>query len=408
MKVSKWITSLALCCSVTAVVGFLTIIPAQSHNSCDIRYRHNEISCSHSGINPYHIWNRTLTSDVYTGISRPDLNAVPEEGKKHVHAYPPWHTTFFWFYGWFSQNTCVVSMFVFNCLAFLIALFYFRRYVTSRSFLFWGCLLMGLSGPFVSVLVTGNYGCLLLLLTICLYETLKRDKQVLAGILWAGIMIKPQVGILYFWPLFWQKKYLTIGVAIAICLVATFWPASVYHESPLELILQVSQLGNSDIPTNTASFSGFAYRLIGCKGPFVWMGFCFLICCLCSYAVRNTPFWFMRVIPVLIIFPYWTYSQGHDYMISWPLYLILGVYISSLDGKIKKNPTFIWMSAIGLIVSTFYMYGWSFVMQMKWVCPAGLGWIYHTCKFLNTGCMVLLMYYIVLFQGASKREQHLL
>lgn len=73
----------------------------------------------------------------------------------------------------------------------------------------------------------GNYGFILLLFSVLMYESLVRGKQIYAGLSWAIMMIKPNVSILFFWPLLFQKKYVAIGVAIAIFLLATLWPAYV-------------------------------------------------------------------------------------------------------------------------------------------------------------------------------------
>ncbi len=396
MKASNKVNRiLGILCLITASIGLLLVIPSFKHNFCDIRLRHNEVSCSHTGVNPFKIYNRDITSTVYTGYARPDLNCYPEPNKKIVHAYPPWHTTFFWWFGWLPQNYVVMLMSLFNVLAFLGVLFYFKRFLSKETdaLLFWGCLLMGLATPFSGVFVTGNYGCLLLVLSVCMLEALARNKQCLAGIAWSLMMIKPQVGVLLFWPLFWGRKFITIGVAVLICVVVTLWPAHIYDESPLTLILQISQLGNTDIKSNTASFIGLSYKYLGDYGVFIWMAFCVVLCGILSYCVRKSPSWIFRIVPVLLIFPYWTYSQGHDYVVLWPLYVLIAFYLmSAKDMDVSAYQYKGAVVLIGIMIAChFYMNCWSFVTLSGWIDPSGLGCIYHLAKYVNSLCVFLFM-----------------
>ncbi len=391
MKASKWI-AFGICCWIVGLIGFLTFKPYyDAHQFCDIRYRHNEISCSHTGVNPFRIWNHEIESDKYQGISRPDFKKTIQQNKLFVHAYPPWHTTFFWFYGWMTQNTCVAIVMLLCVASFVFGITYFKKYSPNKAdekIFFWGLLIMGLANPSASLFSTGNYGCLLLLASILLVEMLRRNCDVVSGVLWAFMMIKPQVGLLFFWPIIMQKKYLTVGVAIIVCLLATLWPAYVYGESPLTLILQTSQIGAPYIKADKAHLIGFAYKSMGENGIIVWMGICFLVCGLLSYLLRRRSSWLIRIMPVLLIFPYWTYSQGHDYLVLWPLYILFSyslIYRERIGVSLREYHVLLTI-AITVMILTFYKNGWGFVTLMKWIDPSGLGWSYRLCEYLELGC----------------------
>ena len=74
---------------------------ADGRFGCDLRLRRNEIRCAHQGVNSFRIWTRETTLSGFTPITRPDMENLPRApGDAVVHAYPPWHTAMFYFYGW--------------------------------------------------------------------------------------------------------------------------------------------------------------------------------------------------------------------------------------------------------------------------------------------------------------------
>lgn len=77
----------------------------------DLRFRRDEIRCAHQGVNSFRIWNREISLKGFTPLDRPDMPNV-ERGKddRYVHAYPAWHTCFFYFYGWMPEHICIVLM----------------------------------------------------------------------------------------------------------------------------------------------------------------------------------------------------------------------------------------------------------------------------------------------------------
>ena len=78
----------------------------------DLQLRRNEIRCAHQGVNSFRVWTREVVVPGFTPYGRPDMEKVERanESDATVHAYPPWHTAFFWFYGWLPWVLCVSLM----------------------------------------------------------------------------------------------------------------------------------------------------------------------------------------------------------------------------------------------------------------------------------------------------------
>lgn len=400
MKVSKHaLAVVAFLLTLFLVVTYGTVL-FERHTYCDLKYRQNEVSCSHASVNPFLIWNREVSSEHYKGIGRPDFPFDPNPAKLGVHAYPPWHTTFFWFYGWLSRDFLLALMTGIYLVCCALFALYLNRWAPASPVNRWNyftILFLGIGTAVAGCFGCGNYGCLLLLFSIILHWAQIRGWTLVAAIVWALLMIKPQVGVLFFWPFFWNRQYRTILLAMTICLAATLWPAYVYHTSPIELILQVPMIGKPYIGDNAATLVGMARKVLGPVGTPLWMGGCFVVCGVLSFLLRKSPSWAVKLLPPVLIFPIWTYAQGHDLTLHWPFYFLLaeslfgrGPYTWSANELkwLKVALCYLLFSAIPMIV-------WDFSTQLRWFDPSGLGWIYRLTSYsrllvlcLTTLCFV--------------------
>ncbi len=383
MKVNEYIkivlhSLFALACvALIAVASISFYRHARSAGSFnDLKLRYHEVCCSHTGVNPFHIWNQTIMSDKYKGIPHPDYKYDESPNKFEVHAYPAWHTTFFWFYGFISENVCVVLMSTFQIFVFIGGFIYFRRFFSSTSSVFFclGVLLFLFIYPFLISLHQGNYGGLLLLLSIMFYESLKRKHEIVAGIIWGVMMIKPQVALLLFLPLLFSRKYLTISVAVIICICATLIQSFVYKESPIDLILQIPEIGRPYVGNNAGVISLALNKCFGVNGVFVGMCVGFLICAILSYRLRNQSSWFIRLFPAFALFPLWTYSYAYDLPAQWMVFVVMSAWlIQNLRNKwFMCKVVFLWI----LIFSSLYFLFLKFVMQDT----SGIGWRFYLAQ----------------------------
>jgi len=290
----------------------------------DLTLRHNEIECIRTGVDPFDIFERTISSKEYRGIFRPDKPEEPQDDRKIVHSYPAWHMAFFWWNNFVSRNICIVIMLFVNiCSLVWVCRWLAKKYQRSdtvhlvQDILF---LLVMMLFPFFFVFEALNYGLLLTGCLLLLFLALQSKYEILAGIAYAFIMIKPQIGVVLLLPLFLNKWYKTIAVAAAICVAGTLFTAGELNKSPLELILQIPSIG---APFYKGFFSSLAIMTFGDAGEFVSMGVFILIAAAGCYFVRNAEEIWMRFLPALAIIPFWTYSLQYDWFIVLPCYLYL-------------------------------------------------------------------------------------
>ena len=90
--------------------------------------------------------------------------------------------------------------------------------------------------------------------------------------------------------------------------LATLWPAAVYRESPLALILQIPEIGKPYLHVTAGTIPNAICALAGEGGVLAWGALCVLACAALSFLTQSAPCWLLRCVPALIVFPVWTYS----------------------------------------------------------------------------------------------------
>lgn len=329
MKQNRWlwlrIVLMAVCVLLLGIdVGNYAWHTWKERFACDLTLRYYEIECIRTGVDPFDIFERTISSEEYVGIFRPDKPEEPRNGRKVVHSYTAWHMAFFWWNNFVPRNLCIVLMLTAN----IGSLAYVCKWISKKyrrsdtihliqDMLFLGVLMLY---PFFCVFETLNYGLLLTGGLLLLFLALQCKYEILAGIAFAFIMIKPQVGVVLLVPLFFSKWYKTIAVAAAICIIGMLFTAGKLNKSPIELILQIPLIG---APFYKGFFTEMAFNAFGPVGGFVSMGVFILIAAVGCFLVRNAEEIWMRFLPALAIIPFWTYSMHHDWLIFFPCLIFI-------------------------------------------------------------------------------------
>ena len=290
----------------------------------DLRLRRSEIRCAHQGVNSFRIWNREVERPGFVPLSRPDREDVPRApGTAIVHAYPPWHTILCYFYGWLPETMCLSVMSVLLGLSLCLVASECTRLSKARFE----------NGGLVSAVVLSlilcyvcrgyvmlNYGVFSLVAFLLMNKALEKGHDVAAGLCWAVMMVKPQVGFLFVWPLFWHRRYVAIVTATVVCLGATFLASLILHESVIDLILQLPQIGQ---PYAGYSMSRFVQPFLGKNAMFLVMLAFFVLTGLLSWFVRRREDFLFTCIPVVAAIPLWTYCLAYDYVILLPAFVFL-------------------------------------------------------------------------------------
>lgn len=290
----------------------------------DCILRHNEVSCIHTGVDPFDIFERKIESDEFYGYRRPDKPNEPGNGRKLVHSYPPWHMALFWWYGYVSTNVCIAIMIgVYACSLVWICIWTSKRihapdrihYVQNVLFLLVMTIFL-----FSNICWTLNYGVLLLGCSLLLYTAIECKQDIFAGIMFSFIMIKPQVGVLFVFPLLFGKRFKVIVIAGVICVLETLFISWQLNKSPIELILQIPQIS---APFHKGFFANFAIKVFGSYGQYISMGVFAAIVFAGCFLVRNAEDIWVRFLPTVAFVPFWTYSQNHDWLVALPCYLYI-------------------------------------------------------------------------------------
>lgn len=392
---------LALGLAITAIALALggVVINHTLQEPGDLRYRYNESLCAHSGVNPFKIWNHEATSAEFKGMGRPDKEFDADGAKLVVHAYPPWHVVYTWFYGWLPFPFVVGIMYFISGLA-LAGLFASLKGCevgngdAHDSWLYWAWMGVWLLPPTISCLTWGQYGIISAGLLAVLILGVKRDAQVLAGVAWGLMMIKPQMATLFFFPLLFAKKYKAIMVALAMSAVATIVLACHYGESPIALILQVPQIG---APYETSAIYAHLPPAIARVVKAGWLVVCIGLCGWLSWRVKDETNYICRFAPAALIFPYWMYSQWHDQIVTWPLVVVMAGFIwryLNSENRYARMGITIYVG-LTILVGLFAAL-WNIFVGMEIFNPAGRGWIYQmfslpmSALHFALGCIALL------------------
>ena len=343
-------------------------------HACDFSLRWNECQCAHMGINPFKIWNREVAVPGFKALSRPDMIDVAGQPEDLiVHAYPAWHMLFFWWYGWFSKLFCMCVM---------SALF------GAGLMLLWGeckkeiktCDLVGsVALCFIGVVMMRrcvlcfgslNYGLLIVAGSVLLFRMIEKNRWGMAGVVWAFMMIKPQLGLLFFWPILFARKYLTILVAMVICLLSAGIMAGYYGESLFDLIMQIPQIG---MPYGAGPIVDRLWiPLVGDLARYVWPGVCFAICGVACYLLRHSPMWCVRCAPVAVLIPIWTYCMRSDFVMDLIWYFVVMIMAFRRGGRA------VWRGyALILVGAEIFIVIWSFISYHGLFDRSGMGWVYY-------------------------------
>lgn len=302
---------------------------------CDLRLRHAEIRCAHLGVNAFRVWQNEISLPGFMSVASYDWeSAPPTAGVSLVHAYPPWHTALFYFYGWLSLPALLLLASLAFAACFAFAACECVRHAKARfphPWLVAGFTLALLAYPASRGFMALNYGLALLVAFLLMDRFLEKKGWLAdlgAGLAWSFMMIKPQAGLLFVWPLFWRRRYRAIAVAAAVCLSEALVTSCLVHEPVLDLILQILRLRETYELWPIADI--FVKPFLGANAGWVVMGAFFVLSGLVTGLLRKNRDFFVLCIPVVLSIPLWTYSLDSDRTVLLPAFLILsGLAFSS-------------------------------------------------------------------------------
>ena len=211
-----------------------------------------------------------------------------------------------------------------GCLAYLI-LFVRGKCLSlglgkSESLVIGMLSILAIAVPILQDFCSQNWMVILLaaaaLMTACLNMGSRRG-DIMAGICWAVLMIKPQTGLLFAVPLLMRRKFTTCATAVLTCIIMSIPPSIMCGTSPIELIF-VTPGSNSAQFWGCGTFPSFLTELIPQNaaimvGLAVGVG----ICVAMTRLLSNHDDWLFMLMPAAVCSMYWTYARCYSHVMGW-------------------------------------------------------------------------------------------
>ncbi len=292
----------------------------------DFNIRYSEIRCLFDGMDPFKVYTGEIVSDKYGPYNK----WTREKPFLPVNGYVPWEYTYMMPFAALPKIPASVLWVALEVAAlwFLLQKATYLSRIHARTPLqkafIESCTLV-LVFPFGSVLNWGNFGLLFAVAILWMADTLNRKQDILAGVLWAFLMAKPQIGLLFAIPIALRFRWKTALTAILVCVIASIPPAVLCHVSPVRMtidILTCAQRGQFHmdlLPPSWASFfaSGTPQHIFMLAGA--------LLCLTCCITFRRSTDWTIFLLPPALVSTVWTYGWPHDHCIYAILVLVLAV-----------------------------------------------------------------------------------
>ncbi len=233
-----------------------------------------------------------------------------------------------------------------------------------------------------------NYGILILAALLFMNKMLEKGHVIWAGFAWALMMIKPQVGLLFVWPLFWHRKYWTIVTAAVVCLAATFVTSFIVHESVVDLILQVPKIG---APYSTRSgVEMIARPFLGEHAKFVVMIVFFILTGFATWIFRKSDDFMLSCVPVVLAIPLWAYSQEYDRVVMLVAFLFMVGHMF----QAKKFDKWVWIGGFYLM-NMVCIYVWRLASSMGLFDASSKDVLYNVMTFMSQVLLFLFLVFLM-------------
>ncbi len=405
-----------LCACVALIIGvsfyadFRNPFSSREVPGFDGRLRLNEAEVLRKGINPFDILSGNIYPPEGYIAGNHEVNArweVPPSGNKEVHTYTPWSYSLVLPFTFIDRTLAGRLFWLIDtaALLFVFGFAFFAGYRIRRRWpdgAFVAAAAICLGNPFPVNSDLNNYSTILVAAVIGMCWCLNKKKDVLAGLIWALVMIKPHFGILFGFPILLQRRWKTLLTAPIACLVASI-PASVLcHTNPIQMCLNVIDKKGAGF---CFQFTGFFpapvfYKLSEILGSsavlLLSMAIGVVILLALLWRLRCNDDFFVLCLPVAITIPMWLYSQYQDAAILCLMQIMLAMTIIRQTLHKSELQTMILLGILLLlnasrIFISFTTIARSFDMYdaVKPICFA----VFHVCKLIAyTGCVAFIAF----------------
>jgi hypothetical protein len=330
----------------------------------DFSLRYHEVECLRQGIDPYDVVTQRVQSKEFALFATPEVAL----GAKALHVYTPWEYTWFLPLSFLSEKAAG-GVFLFLSILALISIAIYAYYSghdlrgrwEDGLFVATSSLLLGSAAG--ELFEFANYGAFNAFLILLLAVALSKGYNILAGIVWALLMTKPQIGVLFAIPLLFKRRYITMGVAVAICVVSILPPMLMCGRNPLDLLLEVprgcafvaEENGTMLIPSQIfVRLKGrVPSALLGGVSMIVGSGICVWL----TWRLRKNNSWLVIITPAVVCALLWNYCKPHDRVILWVTQFLIAHFM------LRTKKTSIRIFCLMILVLT----AWPFVYDTSYL-----------------------------------------
>ena len=234
-----------------------------------------------------------------------------------MNAYAPWAYVVMLPLSFLSEEGAWTAYCVLMVLAFALLLWLPWRTATEDPFLQVVIPALIVAYPIWSNTAVGNFALIVLSASVAMAWALNRGHDVLGGVCWAIVMLKPQIGLVFAIPLLTRRKWTVLFVAGGLCFLLSLAAAVICRASVVDMLLQGPA-------ANTSFFFGcgtWPYFLCSeaTRGRDILAGLAVgaLVCAAMTWWMRKERDWFVFLMPAAITSCSWTYTQAYSHAMGW-------------------------------------------------------------------------------------------
>ena len=302
---------------------------------CDIGLVVAENECLLKGVDPYNVFTeKTMLPGYRSQYPSNSVQVGDTKTELPVGVNPPWVYTAFMPLSFFSHRGASFVCFCIK-LACLVVLLLCGIKMARRagcsgedSVLVSALSVLAISFPVFQDCLSMNWAMIAAVSAMLMAVCLNSGRDVLAGVCWAFVMLKPQIGLAFAIPLLMMGRFKTCAAAVATCIVASIPPSLMCGTSPFKMILAISGAYSSDfwgcgtmpkflVDILPREFAIMAGLVIGA-----------VVCSLMTWMMRREKDWLFILMPAAVCSVSWTYARCYSHVMAWFFFICLTVVIA--------------------------------------------------------------------------------
>ena len=298
---------------------------------CDIRIGIVEADLVYNGIDPYDIWSgKRIIKGYRPGLYSPGADySNYSDSDEDVNVHPPWFYAAMLPFVFLPIRIATAIHFLLMAAGLITLVI--LGYRLSRKYGLDACesivaatsSVLVLAIPVLQDFSSANWALLVIVAAAMMAVALERGHDVLAGVCWAVVMLKPQVGLIFAVPLLMRLRIRTFAVAVATCVAVSMLPAMLTHTSPVEMLLRTPG-SNSGQFWGCGTMPSFICSLMP-KNLAVVVGLVIgvLICIWLTRKVISSTDELLIITPAAICSMCWTYARCYSHVAAWFFFIWL-------------------------------------------------------------------------------------